>query len=310
MRNDDVYVTALVVTYNRKDLLLRCLAALTQQTVLPQQIVLVDNASTDGTESALDKAGWFARPNFRYVKLEENTGGAGGFSHGLGLISQSRADGWVWMMDDDALPQLDALERLVEKGLNPNHVYGSATISGDRLAWPMGIVSPKKRRISTTLELPELAEVQFVPFLGFMVHSSLVQKIGLPEAGYFLAADDVEYCLRAKAQGAQVYLVGASRIEHPPAKDYFVRLLWRKIYCLELPPWKRYYDTRNRILIARRHYGWRLYAMTIPGSFIRLLGALMREPKRGEQVWAFMAGMIDGLRGRQGRRHQHWKISI
>lgn len=309
MRNDEVYVTALVVTYNRKALLLRCLDALAQQTVPPQQIVLIDNASTDGTESALEIAGWLARPNFRYVKLEENTGGAGGFSHGLGLISASQTNGWVWMMDDDALPRLDALECLISKGVDSRHVYGSATVSGQRLAWPMTQLATKKR-ISTVSDLPDCTEVQFVPFLGFMVHSNLIQKIGLPESGYFLAADDVEYCLRAKAHGAQVYLIGNSQIEHPPAQDYFVRLLWRKVYCLELPPWKRYYDTRNRILVARRHYGWRLYAMTIPGSFVQLLGTLLREPNRAKQFKAFMAGMIDGLRGRQGRRHQHWKISI
>ena len=79
------------------------------------------------------------------------------------------------------------------------------------------------------------------------MHRALVARIGLPDASFFLAADDLEYCLRAANAGARRILVAASRISHPLAQVYSLRLLGKTFYCLSLPPWKRYYDTRNRI---------------------------------------------------------------
>jgi len=141
-----------------------------------------------------------------------------------------------------------------------------------------------------------------------MIHRSLVDKIGLPDPGYFIAADDVEYCMRAVRSGARIFIAGQSRIEHPQAQTYLARLPGRELVCLRLPPWKRYYDTRNRLLIAREYYGVRLWTQTIPGSLLRLLACLIHEGRRPAQCWAFLAGFIDGLLGRKGRRHLAWGI--
>jgi GT2 family glycosyltransferase len=141
-----------------------------------------------------------------------------------------------------------------------------------------------------------------------MIHRELVETIGLPDAGYFIAADDIEYCIRAERSGAQLIVAGRSQIEHPKSEIYEVRLPGRRLICLRLPPWKRYYDTRNRLLIARKYYGIRLLTQTIPGSFVRLLATMLNEPCKGAQLWAFFAGMVDGLLGIKGRRHTKWGI--
>src|SRR5690606_28843137 len=116
------------------------------------------------------------------------------------------------------------------------------------------------------------------------------------------------YCLRGRAAGSEILLVGRSLIEHPASERYRLWLPWRPFYSLRLVPWKRYYDVRNRILVAKSHYGLATYYKTVPGSLLRLLATLIHERYRCRQIRTFIAGMTDGLRGRKGRRHDAWGI--
>jgi GT2 family glycosyltransferase len=305
------HVTVLVVTFNRRILLMRCLAAIAGQTRPPERILIVDNASTDGTRDFLQSEGWLQRQNVELLALDDNTGGAGGFSAGLKHAVENGAD-WVWMMDDDAEPQPDALEKLTDRSLTPENLYGSVAVFCDRLSWPMMPHNGKSKDsiayVHAFEKLPYELDVQFIPFLGILVNTALVKRIGLPDAGFFLAADDVDYCMRAREAGAKILLVGASRITHPASERYRLQLPGRPFYLLKLAPWKRYYDVRNRIFVARRHYGAALWYKTIPSSFLRLMVTLWHEDKRYQQIKAFCAGMIDGLWERKGKRHEKWGI--
>lgn len=81
-----------------------------------------------------------------------------------------------------------------------------------------------------------------------------------------------------------------------------MRFLGRQFDHLILPPWKRYYDVRNRILIGRRHYGLRLWTETMPGLLVRLVDSLHKDPDRWRQLNAYLRGVYDGFRGRLGAR--------
>ncbi|MCB1745985.1 MAG: glycosyltransferase [Gammaproteobacteria bacterium] len=302
-------ITALVVTYNRRILLERCLAAVAAQSCPPARILVVDNASTDDTRAWLAASGWLARADVELLALDDNTGGAGGFAAGIAHAVATGAD-WVWLMDDDAEPHVEALQRLAAAATEPADLYGSVAVSGERLAWMMMPQAGGGRRtLVATADLPATpVDVSFIPFLGLLVSRELVARIGIPDARFFLAADDVEYCFRARAAGARIQLVPDSRIEHPAADRYAIRLPGRTFHSLRLVPWKRYYDVRNRLFVARRHYGAALWYQTIPGQFLRLAMTLVHEPDRLRQLHAFVAGMVDGLRGRGGRRHEAWGI--
>lgn len=300
-------ICVVVVTYNRRLLLERCLSAILAQTRKPDMVMVVDNASTDGTASWLEQ--WLPA-NMQVAKLipmQENAGGAGGFSEGLRAAIEGGAD-WIWMMDDDAEPHPDALAELACVAGDSSNVYGSLAVSGSETAWLMTILGPPVLATGVVAEIPAQAQVQMLPFLGFMIHRDLVNRIGLPDAGFFIAADDVEYCVRARRSGAKVIVAGKSRIEHPKSRPYEIRLPGLVLTGLELPPWKRYYDTRNRLLIARQHYGAKLFTQTIPGSLVRMMATLLTEPRKIPQLKAFLAGFVDGLLGRKGRRHEAWGI--
>lgn len=303
----DPTIAVVIVTFNRRNLLEKCLLAISRQSSLPHNVFIVDNASTDGTAAWLEDWLPASLPSAQLISLSDNVGGAGGFAKGLQVAVAQGAD-WIWMMDDDAEPHPRALDELMKVAENPDNVYGSLATKGVDTSWTTILLDPHSHTVDIAGDVPREARVQSLPFLGFMVHRDLVKRIGLPDAGYFIAADDIEYCLRAERAGAQLVIAGRSRIEHPKSDRYEARLPGRTLICVRLPPWKRYYDTRNRLLIARKYYGLRLITQTIPGSFVRLIAALCYEPRKLAQTGAFCAGMIDGLLGIKGRRHSWWRI--
>ena len=125
-------IFSVVVTYNRKHLLIKNLFALINQIQTLTSIIIVNNASTDGTIQELQNSGLLESPYIQLVSLAQNTGGAGGFSVGMQLAFEQGAD-YVWMMDDDAMPHITALDELM-KYATPNHIYGSLAINGEYTA--------------------------------------------------------------------------------------------------------------------------------------------------------------------------------
>jgi rhamnopyranosyl-N-acetylglucosaminyl-diphospho-decaprenol beta-1,3/1,4-galactofuranosyltransferase len=304
-------LAVVIVSFNRRDLLKIGIKAVLRQTTAPDLIIVIDNASTDGTADMLRSASWSDPKRVLCLQLPENVGGAGGFAAGIDAAVTRGAD-WIWLMDDDCEPEIDALEELVRVAKRPDMVYGSLAVSGAKTAWPMTLVDEGGARAAKVVErvddVPDIGRVGFLPFLGLMVSRELVGRIGLPDAGFFISGDDVEYCLRAGRAGAPIYVVGRSRVAHPASDWYPVRLPGKVIRCLRLPPWKRYYDTRNRLLIGRRYYGHRFWTQTIPGTVARLVAALFNEQKKAAQFFAFSAGLIDGILGVKGKRHRWWGI--
>lgn len=298
-------IIAVIVTFNRKELLLECLQALFKQTQQLSKILIVDNASTDGTVELLEVKGWLEQPNIQLIQLKENIGGAGGFATGMQYAFEQGAD-YVWMMDDDAMPHPTALEEIMRYA-TPEHIYGSLAVNGGDTAWATTLLNANKT-VHLKNQVPELVEVQSLPFLGFLTSKEIYQNIGLPDASYFIAADDVEYCMRAQHAGHKIFICGESQIEHPKSDRYESNILGKKITYLNLVPWKRYYDTRNRLLIAKKYYGFKLYTQTIPSLILRLFIALKKDNNRLKQLKAFFAGFYDAVFCNTGKRHDQWDL--
>lgn len=303
------FTTAVVVTYNRRALLERCLAALAAQSHAPDRILLIDNASTDGTADAAEIWAGSDPARHRIVRMSSNTGGAGGFARG---IAEGLADGgWLWLMDDDAEPDIDALGELLKVANQRSDVYGSLAYHGEATSWTTTLRLPGGDvAVDRVADVPDVSEVNFLPFLGFMIHADLVNRIGLPDAGYFIAGDDAEYCLRARAVGARIHVVPTSLISHPPSVRGQATWLGITVAYLSLPAWKRYYDTRNRILTAKRHAGVRGWLAVTGSTVWRLALAVSREQDPAAQARATIGGLIDGSLGRRGARHGRWGVGV
>lgn len=204
-------IAAVVVTYNRKKLLLRCVRAILNQSRRPDEIIIYDNASTDGTPDALVTEGILDDPTVRYLRGKENLGGAGGFYYGSKAAYRDGAD-WIWMTDDDGIADRDALKEL-ENAANLN-IPAGFFISG---AFDEEGHQGLKSTVDTESEwyLAEgILPVRWATFVGFFFSRTVVEKCGLPYKGYFVWGDDAEYGGRLREKVGPGYVVGKSRMCH------------------------------------------------------------------------------------------------
>lgn len=292
-------IVAIVVTYNRKDLVVKTLDALISQTSACD-ILIVDNSSTDGTFEFLKSTNWLNYRNVNYCRLKKNLGGAGGFHYGLAF---AYLNGWqnMWLMDDDAVPEPDALEKIQQYSIEYPGIIGSSAIgySGDnRLCFPARTLDAYRGYgyVVNRHDLHELNEVAWLPFLGFYIGRDTVKLVGLPDKRYFIWGDDVEYSERARKAGVKIYQVRDSVIKHPFPNRISIPFAKKEIIYFFIPPWKTYFTDRNKIFISKSFYGKRLWTQTIPGILFRAILSLIFESNKIESLKAHLYGLIDGLK--------------
>lgn len=110
-------ICSIMVTYNRKELLLRNIKSLLNQT-LETDILIVDNHSIDGTKEFLEANGILKKTTVKYLNTGDNLGGAGGFNFGLDY-AYKRGYSWFMLMDDDGYcMNPDVVEKLYEAEIN------------------------------------------------------------------------------------------------------------------------------------------------------------------------------------------------
>ena len=300
-------VAAAVVTFNRKDLLVECLEALLSQTHALERIVLVDNASSDGTPELLAERGLLDEPRIRYERLPGNLGGAGGFARAVELARDEACD-WIWLMDDDAEPPPDALERLLT---SPPASDPQTAALAQRVVNPDGSLQPGARGHLRTRPVALAEEdytghpvVDYATFVGFCVRADVARAIGLPKAEMFIWADDYEYCLRLRPHGV-VRLVPESTIVHKDVGEHFMTRRGKLVNRLTgwsygstryAGFWKNIAGVRNYVWIQKVYGGEsRLGAVRTVATFI--VKALLYDERPLHRIpWIVRAG-IDGRRG-------------
>ena len=195
-------VIAVVLTYNRKTLLAQCLEALSRQTRPCDAIFVIDNASTDST-AAFVKEQWADKVSL--FRLSGEYRSRGGFNAGLRIAYQHEAD-FIWMMDDDVIPDEDCLEGLLagDRALEDRGVERAFLVP---TAWtPEGTRTnvPEIDRRHNDLAYENwtsLLDVNLVPvtratFVGILLPRETVARYGLPIADMFMWGDDTEYTVR------------------------------------------------------------------------------------------------------------------
>jgi rhamnopyranosyl-N-acetylglucosaminyl-diphospho-decaprenol beta-1,3/1,4-galactofuranosyltransferase len=218
---DGPKVIAVVVTYNRRDLLLESLAAVLAQTRAPDQVIVVDNASEDGTAAAVRDQ----FPAVHLAELRRNSGGAGGFAGGMALALADGAD-LIWLMDDDTVPEPGALAALLgardrmaaqdRSAARPPVLIASQVLWTDGREHPMN--TPRRKPFAAKAERLAAAAVGCVPirsasFVSILVDAAECRRRGLPRADYFLWNDDFEFTTRL-LRGNTGLLCPASVVVH------------------------------------------------------------------------------------------------
>lgn len=245
-------VIAIVVTYNRLTMLQRSTAALLAQTV-PCDILIVDNASDDGTSSW---AAQLARQNPRvaYCNTGANLGGAGGFSFGMRRGVET-GYGFVWIMDDDCIPDTAALEALLKADAALGGHYGWLS---SRCNWTDGRLCPMNiQRSDPYREIPGFGDAvvpaQMASFVSLFMRAETVRSFGLPIREFFIWTDDWEYTRRI-SRSLPCYAVPESIVVHAMKSNTVVNIATDSPD--RLPRYRYFY--RNDVYLYRREglKGW------------------------------------------------------
>lgn len=305
-------LVALVVTHNRLDQLRATLTRLcAEYPARLQAILVVDNASTDGT------AGWLAGldcPGLAVLRCDENRGGAGGFALGLREAVARFDPDWVVVMDDDARPAPGALTAFHQAKLTGWEAVAAAVYYPDGriceinrpalnpLRGPMAVLRflPTGRDAAhlgaEAFEAPP-QPVDWASFVGLFLSREAIARAGFPDPRYFIYSDDVQYTLDLTEAGGRLGFFPQIRFEHDCSSLSLGSA--RRL----TPLWKSYYYHRNQILLYRRLAGGWVWLL-LPVLLMKWLMKLPYHKGAGREFlrlygWA----VLDGLRRDFGRSH-------
>jgi GT2 family glycosyltransferase len=305
-------VLAHIHTMNDAAVIEQLLDALRHQTRPPDAIVLVDNASTDGT---LDRA--FSEA-VTLVRNPKNLGTSGairiGFAHGL-----EHGFDWAWIFDADSVPEPDALEKLLAffERLPPakrEHVCFLAglplTAAREVKEPPISLEGGRMKRLPV-VRVEEFTQCDCLLWSGSLFRMAAVARIGLPSADYMLDTAEVEYGYRARQLGFTSYIVHNGVIHHdvgrnPGAEQRLYRFGPMRFGLYEISPTRCYYSVRNMIYFWLYQYKPRRLAPAIRGivrSLATTLNFLVRPVSHRRHLIACIRGIRDGLTRHMERRY-------
>lgn len=300
---NQIRIIAVVVTYNRLNLLKEGLQGIYDQTYPVDKIIIIDNDSTDGTRD------WLKTIESDKIQLifQENTGGAGGFNTGIKTAYEQGYD-WIWVMDDDVCPTDTCLENLLQykdisECINPNKRYKD----GNPYIWQQYLNPFNGERIDVkNFHFEQGNKICFVNvacFEGMLISGKLVGKIGFPDKNYFTVDDDTEYGFRASFFTNVSYVRDAVMVKNKNKSED------------KLSPFFWYYFFRNQFLLCRsiNSYEFKTYEISKMTFFFTTFKRALRyirffkeagETNKKEKVKSILRGISDGLRNKVGQTYK------
>ena len=276
-------VAAVTVTYNNAGMLRGLLEDLLGQTRPLDEVIVVDNASSDGTDRMMGER----FPGVRYLRLPENEGSAGGYCEGVRLASEG--SDLVWTLDDDVRLRPDSLGELLRgmEALEELRKIGAVRSVGEK----------HPQSLPTQLDI--------IPWRGSLIKTDAVRELGLPRKEYFIYGEDLEYSLRLRKAGYVFFWIPSSRcVERRGGKtdDTFLG----KAVRIYPTAFRLYYAFRNEcnIYLEYRRAG-RLACVFLYAAKVAVYLVVSEGCGGFGKIRAIAAGLIDGLRGRLGRNAEY-----
>jgi rhamnopyranosyl-N-acetylglucosaminyl-diphospho-decaprenol beta-1,3/1,4-galactofuranosyltransferase len=307
-------VACVTVAYNNGDNIQKLLDSLLTQSKRVEEIIVIDNASSDDTAAAVKEK----FPQVTLLVNTSNTGVGGGYAQGMDYAYQKGYE-WMWLLDGDSLPQTSALEELAEAfaSLRATHpkigILASCPVkrlTNQRYGgflWRGRFVVPPKALATSQEPFPVDSTISS----GCLVSRRAVEDVGLPRADFFMDFVDHEYNLRVRRNGYDIMFVPASVVYHEigqslVVKSRIVRAIARLATKSPLgveAPWRQYYVVRNQVYTfwhEFRNYRAVFFFMLLVGRMI--MGMLLfNEKDKTKRIRYIISGLRDGFKGRLGR---------
>jgi GT2 family glycosyltransferase len=293
--NSSPLVWILLVNWNGKNDTLACLASLRKVSYHPRHILVIDNASTDGSVEAV-------RAQFPEVEILANARNerfAAANNRGLQRALQAGAD-LVLLLNNDTEVAPDFLDHLVlaimsrdDAGMvapkiyyhhNPNVIWFAG---GKVNLWTGRISHRGLRRLDSPEKFHQTEAVDYLTGCAILAKRECLEKIGLLDESYFMYAEDADWCWRAQQAGFHC-------LYQPAAK------IWHKVSASTAGAFKVYHKLRGNFLFFKRHakwYHWPTITISVMfGAIVEIVRQFRQNPSQAlRTAGAFWRGFRDIL---------------
>ena len=301
-------IASIVVTYNRKYLLLRCIKAIAEQSHIPEAIFIIDNNSTDGTYNTLaenevvNERGVYKNIKIEYVKLPKNGGGSLGFHEGLKRAHETGKYDAFWVMDDDGAPNKDCLKELIPYLKQADYISPLVVDidNHDHMAFKD---SSLKEFIALNSKDGETIKNAANPFNGLLFSKRYLYNVGYPKPEMFIWGDEINYDLRGRQHNMPPIMLCKAIHYHPRnraqhSKPFFFNR--KKVIFVDCK-WKMYCRCCNAI------YNYKLvgHYLQIIKEFFLYNWLFIITMHSWKWVNLFNKAFFNGLRGKFGGHYKY-----
>jgi hypothetical protein len=300
-------IVAIIVTWNKQQHVIRCIDSVLASTYPIKKVIVVDNASSDGTAKTI-KDRYCNSTIVELLENPKNLGGSGGFYTGI-KAALDHQPGYLWLLDNDVTVDPDALKNLIfvmeqeqSAGIVGSKVYFAQAPEiiwglGAYVNYRLGHISVVGDKVKDSGQYSRVMKLDYVPMCSFLISTEVVQQIGLVDPEYFVYSDDVDYCTRAKQAGFEVYNAPNSVAWHDVT-----------LHSQRLSPFAAYYFTRNYIYYFFKYTPAWYKPVTVLLMVLFLIRRLMAAIKYWPGLKTYIeinkatfAGFFDACRGKRGK---------
>lgn len=288
MLNNNFKIAVVIVTFNRCDELVKTISAIQNQGILENDIIVINNNSTDNTKNILDNN----YKNIQSIHLNENIASAGGFSKGMQTAFEKGYD-WVWLFNDDSRPVEGSLKSILTH-LNSDKIQiGLLKIANKDennkavLLYWNGVRKPVSVDVSN-----EIVRTDLITFDGCIISKKTIEKIGYCDPLYFMGTYEFDYCLKAKDAGIGVYTLPNGLIEDG-------KLGGKN----GTPPWRQYYNTRNHLWLALNRKSFVIFKGWLIREIKYTLSIILSGDKKIMRLVFKLRAIRDAFLNKRGKRY-------
>ncbi|MCR8726787.1 glycosyltransferase family 2 protein [Frigidibacter sp. ROC022] len=298
-------LSIIVVSYNTREMTLDCLRSIAAETRTPHEVILLDNASSDGSADAIAEA-------FPQVVLIRETTNHG-FAQGNNLAIKRARGNYVLLLNPDTIVLDGAIDKLMAfaERTPEARIWGGRTLYGDRSLNPtscwrrmtlwsltsqvLGLSSLFRRNAFFNPEglggwkRDTEREVDIVTGCFFLIQKSFWDSLGGFDPTYVMYGEEADLCLRARAVGARPRITPTAEIVHYAGAsetvraDKLVRLIKAKTTLIRrhFPAWQR-----PLAMALLRFWPWSRWQAARFRAMLTNSTAQKEKTESWAQVWA------------------------